>query len=299
MMILVNWLVPTLKNYSQRLKQILAGWFPSVIRGHYFDTLEQAIAKFPHVTSGVENEIVFLSYVVPEDAVVFDVGANRGDYLYALTRDSKARTIYAFEPIPELATQLRKLFPKVNVREMALSDQEGHLRFSIPFINNRYFDTRGTLEQFVEENQTKSRMIEVEVSTLDAFCKKNKISKIDFLKIDVEGHEWAVLKGAKETLSTLRPLCLVEIEQRHHEHLPIQEIVSWVEALGYEAYYYNLLSNHFLSFQTFNVKEHQDARQLTDRKVYVNNFFFIPKEQIPAITSTFNMIVEKRNAVKS
>jgi hypothetical protein len=122
---------------------------------------------------------------------------------------------------------------------------------------------------------------------------------MDFIKIDVEGHEWAVLKGAKETLSRLRPMCLVEIEQRHHEHTPIQEIVSWVEALGYETYYYNLLSNRFHSFQTFNLLEHQDVRQLTDRKVYVNNFFFIPTEQIPKVTYAFNTIVEKRNAVIS
>ena len=296
-MIHLNWIVPTLKNYNQRLKQIVAGWFPSLIRSQYFETIRNAISKFPEVVPGVENEIVFLSFFIPEEAVVLDIGANRGDYLYALEMDGKARSIYAFEPIPELAVQLRKLFPGVKIHEIALSDHEGRQKFSIPFINNRYFDTRGTLEQLVEENQTKSRVIDVEVGTLDTFCRKNLIHQIDFIKIDVEGHEWAVLKGAGETLTHLRPLCLIEIEQRHHEHTPIQEIVSWVEAFGYEAYYYHLISNRFFSFQTFKVKELQDVHQLTDRKVYINNFFFIPTERMPWAISVFNAIVEKRNNV--
>ncbi|MGS0748883.1 FkbM family methyltransferase [Halpernia sp. GG3] len=60
-------------------------------------------------------------------------------------------------------------------------------------------------------------MKEVKVQTLDSWILDKNISKIDLIKIDVEGNEMKTLRGAKESISRFKPILLVEMEQRHHK----------------------------------------------------------------------------------
>ncbi|MGE3703564.1 MAG: FkbM family methyltransferase [Hyphomicrobiaceae bacterium] len=281
-----------MKNAKQRVKEVMTTLFPARMKARIFRSLEQAINEFPNASRNLENEVVFIGRLIEEGAIIFDIGANRGDYVFALESSGKASRIFAFEPIPELASQLRRMFPAVSVHRVALSNSTGKSIFRIPYINNRYFDTRGTLESYTEDAQTNTRSIEVDVMTLDAFCAKNGIDKLDFIKIDVEGHEWSVLKGGETTLRKCRPLCLVEIEQRHHAEMPISSIVAWVESLQYSAYFFMPSTNKFEPFQSFDVSAHQDTRFLSERKTYINNFFFVPLERRDEVLLKFDAIVD-------
>lgn len=283
-----------IKNLTQRLRQYLAKWFPTYMKNQYFAQTKASIIAKTKKNNQVENEISFLADLLPQNAVVLDVGANRGDYVFVFEYSQKCSEIHAFEPIPELNQQLHNLFPKAKIHALAISDKVGKSIFKIPYIQERYFDTRGTLEDFVEQGQTGTRDIEVKITTLDAFCES--IPAIDFIKIDIEGHEFSALKGATTTLQQKRPLFMIEIEQRHHKNIQIQEIVAYVEKYEYRCSYFDVNKKKFQDFRDFDVDIHQNISNFNDKSRYVNNFLFIPKEKCTDYESVLQGI-EKNYAV--
>jgi FkbM family methyltransferase len=144
-----------------------------------------------------------------EAPVVFDVGANVGDYSRLVRRHLPAAVVYAFEPSAPVFRELRQ----------NLSAAEGAERFR-PF-NLGLSDEEKTVElySYTVEGQEQSlissidrrlptQVVSVEVSaserisvqTLDRFCESQGVARIDFLKLDVEGHELSVLRGARGML---------------------------------------------------------------------------------------------------
>ncbi len=75
----------------------------------------------------------------------------------------------------------------------------------------------------------------VEVDTLDGLCSRGGLTRLDFLKIDVEGAELHVLEGGAKAIEAFRPAILVEIEERHlsRYRLSTQAVVDWLCARGY------------------------------------------------------------------
>jgi FkbM family methyltransferase len=153
-----------------------------------------------------QNDIRRLSSLqgVPID-IVFDVGANVGQTSTAALTTFGSATIYAFEPDKRTFAQLVE-----NVRDsrfrpfnLALSDRAGEARF---------FDygALATSNSLVEDSQYATRakhpasVTAVECDTLDAFCARLGVTRIDVLKIDTEGHDMAVLRGASQMLSMQR-----------------------------------------------------------------------------------------------
>ena len=111
--------------------------------------------------------------------------------------------------------------------------------------------------------------------TLDSFVKNYNLNKIDFIKIDVEGHELNVLEGAVTTLKKFKPSMLIEIEQRHHNK-NIDHIFSFISSFGYEISYYNLEKLRFEQLNNFDIEENQSVENIKTSK-YINNFFCIHK----------------------
>ena len=82
-----------------------------------------------HYING-EKEIKLLKALVDPKKNAIDAGANIGTYSYFLRK--YANKVYAYEPNPELAARLGRLLPDITVRQVALSDKSGNLKFSIP-----------------------------------------------------------------------------------------------------------------------------------------------------------------------
>lgn len=175
----------------------------------------------------LEPEIALLADLVPPQGIALDVGANRGIYAYALARIAKE--VHCFEPLAECCSYIAAYrSPKIKVHNCALADVPGLLSLYVPLSNGRPILTRASLDRPTGAASAR----EIEVRTLDSF----DFPKIDFIKIDVEGLEASVLRGAQRMLARDRPRLLVEIDRERHSGESFQALMDWLHVLGYEAH---------------------------------------------------------------
>jgi FkbM family methyltransferase len=150
-----------------------------------------------------EPEIRALPHLVSGRRTAVDIGANSGDYTFALA--GLFKSVVAFEPNPGIARPIAAArLPNVRLETVALSCQEGHAVLAIPVVNGQELDGWATLGKATLAGQP----IEIDVRTrpLDAY----RLTDVDFMKIDVEGHELRVHQGAFRTITNCRPTCLIE-----------------------------------------------------------------------------------------
>lgn len=250
---------------------------PSFYKSRFFKKLK-GLDVHNLLERKVEPEFLWIKNILSKDAVFMDVGANVGAYLFTLENHLKSENIYAFEPNPQLFKRLGRLFPKVNLSSVALSDISTFAEFKIPVINGEKVHTRGTLQTSIKEkNEEKTILQKVEVKPLDDL--DLKFQKLDFIKIDVEGNEMQTLRGAKKTIEKFRPILMVEMEQRHHKEnlwTLISEVADWGYSVNYldrETLQPKILTEEFLIKQNpDNVKNYKD---------YINNIIFLPNLQEP------------------
>jgi hypothetical protein len=112
-------------------------------------------------------------------------------------------------------------------------------------------------------------IVEVDVRTLDEYDIRN----VCFIKIDVEGHELDVLKGAARTIDRERPTLLVEIEQRHLA-CPMQVVFDYVCEFGYRGFFFHDGGLRSLSEFSSDVHQRPFLPNVFARD-YVNNFVFL------------------------
>lgn len=218
-----------------------------------------------------EVELLLLPFFVKNDSHFIDIGANRGLYCFYAEKVFGSNNIIAFEPIPSLCKLLSKLFPLIQIEQIAVSDITGTSILKIPLQNSYKVDTRSTLEQSSNDLSKGFEEISVKTITLDDYIEKRNPSKVSLVKIDVEGHEMKVILGAKNLLERDRPFLIVEIEQRHHQN-DFVRVFDLIEESEYIIYYFNRSS---LSLeQPFDVNHNFTLPDLNS----VHNYVCIPKE---------------------
>jgi FkbM family methyltransferase len=158
-----------------------------------------------------EDELVRLlaAGVLREDSNCVDVGANVGALLSVFCDLAPRGRHIAYEPVPMLAERLEWDFPQVDVRCAALSDARGDSEFVV----HRELPTRSSLRS-VGYGADETETIQVRLEDLDSTIDR----RVDLLKIDVEGAEHLVLRGARETLCRDRPLVLFEHQRSTAAH---------------------------------------------------------------------------------
>jgi len=158
-----------------------------------------------------DGELKVLEYVKEKEGnrslVLFDVGANVGHYTEALVSQfGDDAQVYSFEPSKRTFQTLSKTVAdnsackgKVILTNVGLSDKAGTVELFTDADNSGLASVyKRRLDHFGTSMDKSEKVI---LMTLDEFCKKNQISAIDFLKMDVEGHELSVLHGAKDMLA--------------------------------------------------------------------------------------------------
>jgi FkbM family methyltransferase len=146
------------------------------------------------------GEIEALKYIDSKikASVIFDVGANMGNYTKSISEFLSA-TIYCFEPSTYVFQKLQQNvshYKNVHCFKIALSDKEGTATLYSRESNHEV----SSLINTSIDKYGKTTIETVFITTLDNFCSHNNIDQIDFLKIDVEGYELSVLNGAKNML---------------------------------------------------------------------------------------------------
>lgn len=177
-----------------------------------------------------------LSFVEKQQNAI-DIGSNIGTWSLPLC--NVFNTVYAFEPHPENRECFFKNLESVNnytLYPYALSDIESIMPLYVhnEACGNISLDYNGIMTGPTNINErpknTDVNKIDVEVKRLDSF----DLSNIDFIKIDVQGHEFKVLKGAEQLLSHQSPVLCLELPQRNDEEKAYRtEITQWLSQFGY------------------------------------------------------------------
>ncbi|KPH12858.1 FkbM family methyltransferase [Chryseobacterium sp. ERMR1:04] len=258
----------------QKIAEKLQYISPNFYKKRYFKTLNH-LNKDNFSARNVEPELVWIKEYLPKSAVILDIGANVGTFLYQLENKLNHDQIYAFEPNKKLYTRLKRLFPTMRVLPLALSDENTTAEFKVPIINGKMIASRGTLNtSYKEKGEKKSYTEKVKVIKLDDWAAIEHFNRLDFIKIDVEGNEMKTLNGAKTIIQQFLPTLMVEMEQRHHDS-PIWKDIAEVETWGYEAKY---LNRH--TFELEKLTEEiliQNTNDEKNKTEYINNIIFIPK----------------------
>jgi FkbM family methyltransferase len=225
-----------------------------------------------------EWELRELSNLAPKPGLAIDVGANMGWYSYALKRIGLE--VVSFEPDRTYQKRLRALLGRrARIETVALSNEQGTGVMRVPVVSGKYGGALGSLSNRAVPDGTLSTSYEVELRTLDSYGFEN----VSFVKIDVEGHEEAVLAGARNTLKRSKPMLLVEIEERHNPG-GLERIAGSLASLGYSGSFFYGRRRRPLS--EFVADRHHLVDNIgndeTNRRglTYVNNFVFSPCEHL-------------------
>lgn len=250
----------------------------------------------------LEREIQLIPYLCDREKDSVDAGANIGGHTKEMIPYSNK--VLAFEPIQKLYESFSKSrYAKTHdviIFPYALSDTNGSATLYIPRFINR-FNTKYSLNAMASLNKSLdvyfsqhssgymgSDAVTVETRTLDSF----NLDNLGFIKIDVEGHEEEMLRGAEKTISASHPHILVEIEERlnpgGHER-----VGSYLKKQGYLGFFINE-EGSLVPFDKFNVTSMQQEPLMKKRTLspnmpgYINNFLFFHKTQINIIDSLNN-----------
>jgi FkbM family methyltransferase len=242
-----------------------------------------------HARSGFERwseaEEDLLAIVVDRERDAVDVGAFAGTYTVRLAK--MARTVYAFEPDTQMAAMLQRVAdPNVRVSSEAVSDREGTSDFHLPSPDGLGVVPIGSL---VTPEGSDYEVRRVKTTTLDAAL---ATADVGFLKIDVEGAEQSVLRGAQHLIARCRPVILAEANNPD----AVATVSAFFQPLDYAGFF--VYEGTTFGLDEFTA-EMQDPRQwdlgVPRRQMrFVNNFFFAPTGAEKALRSEIDSFLTAR-----
>lgn len=222
-----------------------------------------------------ERELRLLALLSNKRAKAIDVGANRGIYTYFMRK--YFAEVYAIEANPFYAGMLRSMFRgRVTVVEAAASESSGTIQMWIP--TSQEEKGMATVEQENPIARAGCESIEVKALPIDSL----NLDQVDLIKIDVEGHELAVLKGSVGLVSREAPTLVIEIEERHRKNA-IVSVRSFLESLDYQGLF--LYRGRLLALEEFDASVHQAIQAHESRgnpSDYVNNILFVNRRNVTA-----------------
>lgn len=178
--------------------------------------------------------------------IIFDIGANVGSHTLPIAKSvGSSGKVYAFEPVPWALNKLHKnislnAFNNIIVEPIALSDTpndnaEFSLRASFKTTSQIPVNADGNLN---ENWWNACEKVKVRVETIDNFVKENNIKKINLIKLDVDGFEAKVIKGATIVLTEYGPDIIMELAPSWIESKGdnVETIVNSLISIGYVFY---------------------------------------------------------------
>ena len=196
--------------------------------------------------------MILLKKINLKKFIIFDVGANFGWYTLNFCKlIGRYGKIYSFEPTPQTFLELKKNikinnFKNIKTYKLALSSKKKN-RIIIGLPRFTFLGSSGAASEFMPF----SIKYLPKVDSIDHFIVKKKIKKLNLIKIDIEGGELNVLKGAIKTLKKNKPIIIIEIVDIHclkFGHTPLI-VHNFLKINGFVGYY---ISNNSIKLKKIN-----------------------------------------------
>lgn len=180
--------------------------------------------------------------MIARDAVIADVGAHAGQFAKMFARLAPAGRVHAFEPAPYARAVLAPALAwnglrHVTVHPFGLSDAPGAFLLSTPLKRGRAEVGFGLAHLGSDDDPRPMRTDMIEVRTLDAVAPVIGLTRLDFVKADVEGWEARMLQGGARTIATLKPVLFLELVRSSLARAGStpQDVFDQLVPLGYRA----------------------------------------------------------------
>jgi len=227
-----------------------------------------------------EKEIEFLPSFIRNGDVVVDIGANRGEYSFYLSKFvGENGMVLAFEPGNRAFKILRKIkdYYKLNnlrIYNMAVTNKIGNETLIVPYFNRQ--------SQLQTEQPIKGRKENVITNTLDNFLNDEHLSHVEFIKCDTEGSEYLVFSGAVNSIGKFKPVILVEIADLHSIRFGhnASDILELLKGHGYALYYYHHEIKKLIKTDKIELKTDSHVWSRKSGNLSNNNYFFIHSSKV-------------------
>ena len=235
---------------------------------------------------GYDNEIELIPWLCDKHSIAIDIGAHHGLYFPNLSIYSKF--VHAFEPNPDLYSFVSRAYGLKNIKThpIALSDKNGESILRIPesLLGLATIEPENTLNSSEIPTQEKIKEIKVETRTLDSYS----FDSVSFIKVDVEGHEFAVLKGAENILKNNFSSIVVEIKEIHKPN-EYQLVSNFLNSLGYCGYFYCEKKLYDISLHHKVIKQSKQ-----DSRFYGGNFVFLHPRRTDQLPQKFHDLFKSK-----
>jgi FkbM family methyltransferase len=240
-----RWMKPTFEIVANRVRNRDGEIQRGIGRGLRFNS-GRSMAGYMLGTAEPDVQLALMSIVL-EGMSVFDLGANVGFIsMIAARLVGPGGYVISIEPLPANVRQIRhnaalNRFAHVTVCEAAIGREDGEACF-----DTTDFPTTGRLHNETRIHEEKTGELKVAVRQLDSVIADSGFPQPDIIKMDVEGAETDVLAGASRTLTSARPLMLIEL------HGTNESVAQALEEYGYDA--------HVLGSRTGILEAHWNSR---------------------------------------
>ena len=180
---------------------------------------------------------------LPSNPVIVEAGAFMGHDTLRMAQQWPAATIHAFEPVPDLFVQLQektKDSTPIRCHNLALSNHTGTALLHVaqkpnkPGISTQASSLHKPTGRLQHSSIIYPHTIQVPTITIDEWAAHNGIEHIDFLWLDMQGHELAALRGAQKMLKKVKAIFTEVNFIQGYEGQPLaQEVITWIEDHGF------------------------------------------------------------------
>ncbi len=239
-----------------------------LLRRKMFQPLWYALFHFAKIGmnywggSGLLNsgEITVMKYVKSRlkgqtEPVIFDVGANRGQYAQEIVSVFNSASVFSFEPSAYTYSLLVKnliekgLTEKVKAYKLGLGKEDQSVKL---YSNEKGSVVASVYKSFLLEMESEKYLTEeIEIQRIDTFCLNHGIGEIDFLKLDVEGHEFYALCGASTMLSE-RKIKFIQFEFGEFHIYARTFMKDFYDLLSENYQLYRIVSDGLIAINSYN-----------------------------------------------
>lgn len=220
---------------------------------------------------------------IRKNPLIFDIGANKGQSIERFKKIFEQPNIHAFEPIKSEFNILKEKYysdKNITLNNLAVGNINNQKRiffvnaktstssFNKLKSNSKWLKTRSK-ELNISTNKFIKEIVKINIVTLDNYCQKNNIKKIDILKIDTQGYEDKILEGAKKVLSS-GIVSIIELEimfdNVYQKYLTFSKIEKFLIHNNFRLGGINLTNNNLF----FNISFFADVLYFNKKKINVS-----------------------------